>query len=85
MKRGPARLTYSAVVPDPAVFFALFKVPTDFKKKQIKIPHLEFEKDVVKTWIRQSGPWNRRFSISGDMTVNWNKEELSFKVTGAYS
>jgi len=74
------------VVPDPTVFFALFNAPTDFKKKQIKIPIREFEKDVMKTWVRQGGPWNRTFSLaSNDMTVNWNKEELSFKVMGAYS
>jgi len=45
LKRGGiARLTYSATVSEPAVFFALFDLPADSKKKGTEIPLKEFEK-----------------------------------------
>jgi hypothetical protein len=73
------------VVPDAAVFHALFDVPLDFKKKQIKMETTEFL-DKVGGRIVAKGPWSHTFSMTGEnATIKWNKEDLTYTVTGVYS
>lgn len=85
---GTAKLTYSAAVSDPAVFFALFNLPADSKKNQkvTKIPLEEFEKKVLggRFWV--PGPWGAQFGMAGvNVTVRWHEEDLLFTVAGNYS
>jgi hypothetical protein len=73
------------VVPDAAVFHALFDVPLDFKKKQIKMPMDDFHKKVG-GWITAKGPWGHTFSMGGvNATIKWDKEDLTYTVTGEYN
>ena len=58
-------MKYEAAAADPAVFFKLFNVPADFKKKIVKIPLTEFESKVLKCWMRAKGPWGSTFSLTG--------------------
>ena len=86
MKRGTARLAYSATVQHPDIFFALFKDAKDMKGKQLKIETDVFEREVAEACVRARGPWNSTLSLASDnMTVKWNKEEMSFTVSGAYN
>ena len=83
-KKGKARLSYMALVPEPAVFYALFNLPSDFKKKQINVSTGEFEKNIAKEWINVSARYSH-LSLAGDaLRIRWNKEELQFTITGMY-
>ena len=43
--------------------FCLIKCPYGFQEETNQIAVLEFEKNVVKTWVRQRGPGNRTFLL----------------------
>lgn len=83
-KTGRARLSYTALVPEPAVFYALFNLPSDFKKKQISVPTSEFEKNVAKEWIIVPIRYCSLSFTGEELRIRWNKEELQFTINGTY-
>jgi hypothetical protein len=76
-------LTYSAVVTDPAVYFALFNRPVGDKKKTFSLTQAEF-KDVVKEWVSASIRYGSLSLVSEKMNIKWNSEEQTFTVSGSY-
>ncbi|MCJ1395449.1 hypothetical protein MMC18_008335 [Xylographa bjoerkii] len=77
------RWTYSAMVPNAEVFFKLFNLGEEKKAwKQKKIPLEQFES--VTGELRTSIRYGYLVVTSKDVTVHWNREELSFSVSGLY-
>lgn len=73
------------MVPNPAWFLKMFDVPSDFKKKFVKIPVNEFETKVRKCRLYANGPWASTVSLVGtNMTVKWEVESSTFTVSGEY-
>ena len=49
-------MAYSAALSEPTVFFALFDLPADSKRKVTKISLEEFEKKVLRGGFLVPGP-----------------------------
>ena len=79
-------MAYSAAVSEPTVFFALFSLPADSKRKVTKISLEEFEKKVLRGGFLVPGPWGAQLATAGvNVTVKWNDEDLTFTVVGQYN
>jgi hypothetical protein len=66
------------------VFYALFDIPTDFKKKQVIMTPEEFEKKVSNEWIRASIRYNELCLTGEKVRITWKKEDNTFSVGGTY-
>jgi len=83
-KTGRARLSYTALVPEPAVFYALFNLPSDFKKKQINVSRADFEENVAREWINAPVRYCSLTLAGDELRIRWNKEDLEFTINTMY-
>ncbi|KAF2423332.1 hypothetical protein EJ08DRAFT_454840 [Tothia fuscella] len=84
VKNGTARWSYLAVIPDEAVFLTLLNLPSDWKKKTLKLEVEKFEDTVARDEISVDSRYVAMQITGKDVKVMWNPEDLTFKVNGTY-
>ncbi|KAL8846952.1 MAG: hypothetical protein Q9221_007994 [Calogaya cf. arnoldii] len=82
-KTGGARFSYSGVVASTEVFLKLFRLGSDWKKKQLQFDPTEFQ-DTTGTDISASIRYGHLNITGKNVTVRWDPKDLTFTVTGSY-
>ncbi|KAL7412035.1 hypothetical protein BDY24DRAFT_394400 [Mrakia frigida] len=82
-KTGRTKWNYSAVVPSEAVFLEVFNLVPEKKQWKVKkIPKDTFEN--LTGSIYASIRYGSLQITSPDITLKWNKEDLTYTVSGLY-
>ncbi|KAL8920192.1 MAG: hypothetical protein Q9172_004603 [Xanthocarpia lactea] len=82
-KTRGARFSYSGVVASAQVFQRMFRLPADWKKKQLQFGPAEFQ-DTTRTDISTSIRFGHLNITGKNITVRWDANDLTFTVTGSY-